>query len=60
MTNPLTDIMLRFCQGPIALMTYIEGLFHHVTVAGEDVDFLHFMWWPNGDLTKGLLKHKIF
>lgn len=37
LTNNLIGVLLRFCQGPIAFMTDIEGMFHQVRVAKEDV-----------------------
>ena len=55
LTNKLIGVMLRFRLGPIALMTDIEGMFHQVRVAREDVDFLRFLWWPDGDITKELI-----
>ncbi len=42
-TNKLIGVMLRFRLGPIALMTDIEGMFHQVRVAKEDIDFLRLL-----------------
>lgn len=44
LTNTLLGVLLRFRQGPVAFMTDIEGMFHQVRVAKEDVNFLRFLW----------------
>lgn len=40
-------------------MTHIEGMFHQVRVAREDIDFLCFLWWPDGDITKECVERRI-
>lgn len=30
-----------------------------VWVAKEDINFLRFLWWPNGDITKELVEHRM-
>lgn len=59
LTNTLIGVLLRFRQGPIAFITDIEGMFHQVRVAKEDVNFLRFLWWPNGDTSKNLVEHRM-
>lgn len=59
LTNSLLGVLHRFRQGPIAFMTDIEGMFHQVKVAKEDVSFLRFLWWPDGDITKDLVEHRM-
>lgn len=59
LTNTLIGVLLRFRQGPIALMADIEGMFHQVRVARDDVDFLRFFWWLNGDINQGLTEHRM-
>lgn len=59
LTNKLIGVMLRFRLNPIALMTDIEGMFHQVRVAREDVDFLRFLWWPNGDIAEECVEHRM-
>ena len=54
LTNTLLGVLLRFRQGPVALMADIEAMFHQVRVDSEDKDFLRFLWWPNGDTTQPL------
>lgn len=59
LTNKLIGVMLRFRLRPVALMTDIEGMFHQVGVAREDVGFLRFLWWPDGDITKECVEHRM-
>lgn len=33
-------------------MNDIKAMFYQVRVAGEDKDFLRFLWWPGGDVTQ--------
>ena len=54
LTNTLLGVLIRFRQGPVALMADIEAMFHQVRVDSEDKDFLRFLWWPNGDTTQPL------
>ena len=51
LTNTLLGVLIRFRQGPVALMADIDAMFHQVRVDSEDKDFLRFLWWPNGDTT---------
>lgn len=48
--NKLIGVLLRFREGPVALMADVEAMFHQVHVSVDDRDFLRFLWWPNGDL----------
>ncbi len=50
LTNSLLGVLLRFRQETIALMADIQAMFHQVKVAEEDVDFLRFLWWDDGNL----------
>lgn len=59
LTNTLLGVLLRFRQGSVAFMTDIEGMFHQVRVAKEDTNFLRFLWWPNGDVSKDLEEHRM-
>lgn len=59
LTNTLLGVLLRFRQGRIALMADIQGMFHQVKVAREDVNFLRFLWWPDGDLSQRLSEHRM-
>lgn len=50
LNNKLLGVLLRFRQGPVALMADIEAMFHQVKVAPEHRDALRFLWWPKGDV----------
>ncbi|KAL0187614.1 hypothetical protein M9458_014713, partial [Cirrhinus mrigala] len=54
LTNTLLGVILRFRQEPIAVMADIEGMFHQVKVPKQFLDFLRFLWWPNGDISQPL------
>ena len=58
LTNTLLGVLICFRQGPIALMTDIKGMFHQVRVAKDHVNFLRFLWWPDGDINKDLIEHR--
>lgn len=34
------------------MMTDVQTMFYQVRVSKSDVDFLRFLWWPNGDLSR--------
>ena len=53
LTNSLLGVLIRFRQEPTAVMADVRAMYQ-VKVNKEDVDFLRFLWWPNGDLTQPL------
>ncbi|TKS65758.1 hypothetical protein D9C73_028515 [Collichthys lucidus] len=59
LTSNLVGVLLRFRQEHIALMADIESMFHQVRVMENHVDFLRFLWWPNGDLSQPLKEHRM-
>ena len=54
LTNTLIGVLLRFRQEQIAVMADIEAMFYQVHVDEKDRDFLRFLWWPEGDISKPL------
>jgi len=52
LTNNLVGTLLRFRQGDTALVGDIEAMFSQVRVCPEDADFLRFLWWEDGDVSK--------
>ena len=59
LTNNLVGILLRFLQDPVAVMGDVLSMFHQVRVPVEDRDFLRFLWWPGGNLAKGLEEYRM-
>ena len=52
LTSKLTGVLTRFREERVAFMADIERMFYQVKVKKADQDFLRFLWWPNGILTK--------
>ena len=52
-TSTLIGVILRFRVDDIAVTADIKRMFHQVFVAPEDRAALCYLWWPNGDLSKG-------
>ena len=45
-------MLLRFREGPVALMANVEAMYHQLKVHPDDVDALRFLWYPDCDLTR--------
>ena len=52
LTNSLIDVLLQFRWAPVGFTADIEAMFHQVRVPESDRDFLRFLWWTDGDMTK--------
>ena len=52
MTNNLVGVLTRFRQERICIISDIEAMFHQVLVTKDNQNYLRFLWWKNGDLTK--------
>ena len=49
--NSLVGVLIRFRKEPVALVAYIESMFHQVVLVNSpDCDALRFLWWPHGNL----------
>ncbi|XP_052322001.1 uncharacterized protein LOC127908283 [Oncorhynchus keta] len=59
LANTLIGVLLRFRQEHIAMMADIEGMFHQVRVHEDYLDFLRFLWWPDGDTNKRLEEYRM-
>ena len=59
LTNTLIGALTRFRLGQIALMADIEKMYYQVKVSPQHVDFLRFLWWPDGDITQPLKEHRM-
>lgn len=49
LTSSLIGVLVRFRQEPVAIMADIQAMFHQVHVSDKHINFLRFLWWPNGD-----------
>ena len=52
LTNPLIDVLVRFREQPYAFTGDIEAMFLQVLVPEPQRDYLRFLWWPQGDVTR--------
>jgi len=43
---------VRFCKEPIGFMADIKSMFHQVRMDQSHVDYLRFLWWPQGDTSR--------
>lgn len=59
LTSTLFDVLTRFRQESVAVMTDIKAMFHQVRVSRSDVDFLRFLWWPSGDVSMPAVEHRM-
>jgi len=59
LTNRLVGVLTRFRQEPIAFLSDIDAKFHQVRVSEGQQDFLRFLWWPDGDLTRNLEEYEM-
>ncbi|KAL2092730.1 hypothetical protein ACEWY4_012528 [Coilia grayii] len=59
LTNSLIGVILRFRKEPIGIMADVKSMFHQVRVANSDVDYLRFLWWPQGDTSQTPKEHRM-
>lgn len=59
LTNTLIGVLVHFHQGKIAIIADVEKIFHQVKVSPHHVNFLHFLWWPNGDISQLLKEYRM-
>ena len=59
LTNDLFGVLSRFRKEHVAFMCDIEGMFLQVQVAPEHRNFLRFLWWEDGDLSKSLTEYRM-
>ncbi|XP_052470971.1 uncharacterized protein LOC128027405 [Carassius gibelio] len=52
LTNSLVGVIWRFRKEPIGIMADIKSMFHQVGVEKSGVDYLRFLWWPQGDTSQ--------
>ncbi|XP_034151514.1 uncharacterized protein LOC117595338 [Esox lucius] len=59
LTNSLIGVLIRFRQEPVALMADIKAMFHQVKVSEDHIDYLRFLWWPDGDVQQDLVEYRM-
>ena len=57
LTSSLIGVLLRFRQEQYAFTGDIESMFYQVTIPENQRDFVRFLWLPDGDLSKELVKY---
>ncbi|XP_066915532.1 uncharacterized protein [Clytia hemisphaerica] len=59
LTSQLMGVLVRFREEPVAVMGDIEAMFCQVRVPDDQRDYLHFLWWPDGDLESKLQEYQM-
>ena len=54
LANLLVGVLIRFRKEPIAVQADITSMFYQVRVPSYQQKFLRFLYWPDGDVSKGL------
>ena len=57
--NSLIGVLCRFRQGKIAFSCDVEKMFHQFHVVREHRDYLRFLWWEDGDISKTLRDYRM-
>ena len=59
LTNSLIGVLIRFRQEPVAVMADIQSMFHQARVSAKDINFLRFLWWPQGDTKQAPVEYRM-
>ena len=59
LTNNLVGVLCRFRRYRYAIICDVEKMFHQFIVCENDQNYLHFLWWPNGDDKKEPKKYRM-
>ncbi|KAJ8381315.1 hypothetical protein SKAU_G00020930 [Synaphobranchus kaupii] len=59
LTNTLIGVLVRFRLGEVAIMVDVKKMFPQVKVLSQHVDFLRFLWWPDGDINQPLKEYRM-
>ena len=51
-TNDLIGFLSRFRQFPVTFARDVEAMFHQFYINVEHRNYLRFLWWENGDVSK--------
>ena len=52
LTSSLVGVLIRFRRERVAFMADIESMFYQVRIPESRVNYLRFVWWPDGDISK--------
>lgn len=58
LTNSLIGVLIKFRQEPVALMADIKAMLN-VKVSEKHIDYVRFLWWPNGDVQQDLVEYRM-
>ena len=53
--NSLVGVLHRFRQDRVVPTSDLESMFYQVKVPALQRDFLRFLWWPGGDISKEVI-----
>ena len=59
LTNQLVGVLCRFRTEPTAFMCDVEAMFHQFRVFETHRNFLQFLWWEDGDITKRPVEYRM-
>ena len=59
LTNNLFGVLARFRKEQVALIGDIQAMFHQIRVHPKHCNALSFLWWPNGNLEKEPVVHRM-
>ncbi|XP_062603957.1 uncharacterized protein LOC134265758 [Saccostrea cucullata] len=59
LTNDLLGIFLRFRQGSVAVTVDIQQMFYGFYVRPDHRKYLHFFWYKENDMNKGLVEYQM-
>ena len=59
LSNSLLGILFRFHLAEVGVTCDIQKMCHQFLVSPNDRNLLHFLWWPQGDLTSEPVDHQL-
>ncbi|XP_070203556.1 uncharacterized protein [Littorina saxatilis] len=57
--SSLVGVLCRFRKGPVAFACDIEKMYHQFHVSKPQRDYLRFLWWEDGDLSRSLVDFRM-
>ena len=59
LVNSLVAVLTRFRKDKIAIVSDVEAMFYQVSVRPDHRNSLQFFWWPNSDINKKPIPHRM-